>query len=192
MSGTKEQIIDLGKSRDIDLYIGATHAQYDGKPTLVAVFSARVKSPAFYEAILQNLQDHDDNSFVVSINQDPKVLERAISEKILQIGDFVPTYTVNVETHSTQRVEMFDAKFIEKPEDAPKIDVPTYNFHSGGFPDKHVEDFVNAMHASGYWVLVIEPVDDPTKRKMWRNTASHVVPMNVNPKGNRSRRRAKK
>lgn len=188
-----EKITELGSSRDMDLYIGASNAILDGKSRRVAIFSARVKSKAFFGAILQNLQDHGDNTFSISISQDARALERAISEKIVQMGEFVPTYTVIVETLSKERVEVFDSKFSETPENAPKIDIPTYNFKSEGFPDKHVEDFVDTMRANGGdWVLVIEPMDAPGERKMWSNCNSKVAPLHVKEHGNRRKRRSKK
>jgi hypothetical protein len=189
---TNEKVVSIGQSRDMDLYIGAAVANVDGVEKKVAIFSARVKSPAFFGAILQNLQDMGDNSFVVSISQDAKALERAISEKVVQLGEFVPTYTVNVETLSKERIEIFDSKFNDNPENAPKVDVPTYNFHSGGFPDTHVEDFVDTMKVNGSWLLVIEPMDNPGERKMWENGASRIAPLHTNPKGNRSTRRKAK
>lgn len=164
-------------TRRQDLYVGAVIAKdpATNKDVLVPLFTVVVHNANFFQAIKENLADVPvNNGWEILIGPDASSLEKAIAEKIINLEEYRPTYTIKVQTKAKQGVEFYDDQLeplgknskddgaseeakveLKASIPAKSVEVATYHFISDKFDSNSVHKFVKALQQTKFWMLTI-------------------------------------
>lgn len=165
MSERNDQLVDFNEARAIDLYIGASTLDVDGRSIKVATFAAQVLNSSYFNVLMDNVRELEDNTWTITIDADPKTLGDRVGEamKITNFADYKePSCTVRVETIKQQEVEYFDQNLVElevEIKQGTKLLFPLYHFTSDQFEGRSAQAFIKALQEHGYWRLVIQDVN---------------------------------
>lgn len=175
-----EKIVDVNQGRMIDLSIGASVnivAKLKGKTQKqlekAAVFCAVVLNPSYFNAVMDNIGDLPDNSFIIHISKDKYDVGYGFDGKTIDFSSYLmPTYTVMVATMGMMDIEVFNDQL--EPDTKNKMKAPLYTFQDSGFDGFHTYDFIETFRKYGEWFLVV--VNRQTgEERIWRNNASRLV-----------------